>query len=134
VSTLEFGVKLPNERYVERPGVYAIMIRDGKLAVINANGKYFLPGGGIETGESETEALHRELDEECDWKIIRLAKLYSAVQYLFAEGEGYYTLRNSFYNVECDTINVRQGTEWLDVEHATSLLHRECDVWAVRQA
>lgn len=51
-------------------GVIGVIFRDDRLLVIrrsmtvNAPGKLCLPGGGIESGESETEALVREMQEE----------------------------------------------------------------------
>lgn len=51
-------------------GVIGVIFRDDRLLIIrrsmtvNAPGKLCLPGGGIEAGESETEALVREMQEE----------------------------------------------------------------------
>ncbi|TWT91821.1 NUDIX hydrolase [Neorhodopirellula pilleata] len=53
-------------------GVIGVIFRDDRLLVIrrsmtvNAPGKLCLPGGGIESGESETEALVREMQEELE--------------------------------------------------------------------
>ncbi len=55
-----------------RPSVRAIIVRDGKLALVH-NGKfdyYMFPGGGIEEGESHTEALIREVKEESGLVVI----------------------------------------------------------------
>ncbi len=54
----------------KRRGVVAVVVRDGRLLVIRrsqwvlAPRTYCFPGGGIEAGESEHEALVRELREE----------------------------------------------------------------------
>ncbi len=51
-------------------GVVGVIFRDSRLLIIRrsmsvaAPGKLCLPGGGIEMGESESEALVREMDEE----------------------------------------------------------------------
>lgn len=51
-------------------GVIGVLFRDERLLIIrrsltvNAPGKLCLPGGGIERGESEQEALIREMQEE----------------------------------------------------------------------
>lgn len=51
-------------------GVVGVIFREQRLLIIrrsltvNAPGKLCLPGGGIEAGESEEEALVREMQEE----------------------------------------------------------------------
>jgi 8-oxo-dGTP diphosphatase len=53
-----------------RKGAVAILIRDGRMLVIRrsrlvvAPGAWCFPGGALEPGESEPEALTRELQEE----------------------------------------------------------------------
>jgi 8-oxo-dGTP diphosphatase len=57
--------------YPSRPilAVSAAIIRDGKVLIVRrarppAKGVYTLPGGGVEVGESLTEAVVREVREE----------------------------------------------------------------------
>ena len=57
--------------YPSRPilAVSAAIIRDGKVLIVRrarppASGVYTLPGGGVEVGESLTEAVAREVMEE----------------------------------------------------------------------
>lgn len=48
-----FGEKLNGVNYIERAGVYGIAIdNEGKVATIKTLTGYFLPGGGIESGET----------------------------------------------------------------------------------
>lgn len=64
----------PGISYRRRPGVYAILPRDGQLLVThqaNPLPELQLPGGGIDPGESPIQALHREVFEETGWKIAR---------------------------------------------------------------
>ncbi|WP_166417729.1 NUDIX domain-containing protein [Cochlodiniinecator piscidefendens] len=60
--------------YTRRPGAYAIL-RDGHdLLLTKYQADYDelqLPGGGIDPGESATQALHREVMEETGWHIAR---------------------------------------------------------------
>ncbi len=61
-----------NLRYVRRPGVYAILPRDGALLLTFQAAPVpdlQLPGGGIDPGESPIAALHREVFEETGWRI-----------------------------------------------------------------
>jgi 8-oxo-dGTP diphosphatase len=58
--------------YKRRPGVYAILARDGMILTTHQAApvpEYQLPGGGIDAGEHPVAALHREVREETGWKI-----------------------------------------------------------------
>lgn len=58
--------------YKRRPGVYAILARDGKLLLTFQDAplpEFQLPGGGIDVGEHPIAALHREVREETGWNI-----------------------------------------------------------------
>ncbi|SDX88377.1 8-oxo-dGTP diphosphatase [Citreimonas salinaria] len=62
----------PGRRWTLRPGVYAILPRDGALLLTHQSDpvpEYQLPGGGIEAGEHPVAALHREVFEETGWSI-----------------------------------------------------------------
>lgn len=49
-----------------RPAVYALIVQAGRVLLLRmrANGKYHLPGGGIEPGEHMRATLVREVREE----------------------------------------------------------------------
>jgi 8-oxo-dGTP diphosphatase len=59
-----------NESSIVRRGAVAVVVREGKLLLIRrsqqviAPGMYCFPGGGIEPGESQEQAVVRELQEE----------------------------------------------------------------------
>ena len=60
------------ETYRRRPGVYAILPREGRLLLTYQGDPHYelqLPGGGIDPGESPIHALHREVMEETGWTI-----------------------------------------------------------------
>jgi 8-oxo-dGTP diphosphatase len=62
----------PGQRYVRRPGVYAILLRDGEILATHQaepESEIQLPGGGIDKGEHPIAALHREVSEETGWHI-----------------------------------------------------------------
>ncbi|MBN8187981.1 MAG: NUDIX hydrolase [Rhodobacteraceae bacterium] len=68
----------PGRRYTLRPGVYAILPRDGALLVTHQQEpwpEFQLPGGGIDAGEQPLTALHREVYEETGWHIARPRRL-----------------------------------------------------------
>jgi 8-oxo-dGTP diphosphatase len=62
----------PGQRYIRRPGVYALLVRgDSLLATVQMAPmpEIQLPGGGIDRGEHPITALHREVQEETGWRI-----------------------------------------------------------------
>lgn len=64
----------PDIRYRSRPGIYAILPRDGRLLLtlqLEPKPEFQLPGGGIDAGEQPVPALHREVREETGWRIAR---------------------------------------------------------------
>lgn len=60
------SVQIPEEKLRFRPSVYAIIVNDGQVLLLNtrSTGEYCLPGGGVEIGETTHDALHREVREE----------------------------------------------------------------------
>jgi 8-oxo-dGTP diphosphatase len=69
---------LPGQRYVPRPGVYAIIdAGDGLLATFQEEPRpeLQLPGGGIDPGESPLVALAREVMEETGYAIHGIRRL-----------------------------------------------------------
>ena len=60
-----FGYPTNTDEYQTRPSVYGIYQNmQGEITLEQVESRYFLPGGGIETGESNKEALQREFREE----------------------------------------------------------------------
>ncbi len=68
-----------------RRGVVAVIVNDDRLLVIRrsqevvAPGAFCFPGGGIESGESESAALVREIEEELGVCVRPLRPLWQSV-------------------------------------------------------
>ena len=62
----------PKGKAFARPSVRGIIFRDGKIAMVHSlkYDYYKFPGGGIEEGESLTQALAREVAEESGLQVI----------------------------------------------------------------
>lgn len=67
-----FGEAVQSQRYVVRPGAYAILALGDSVLLTHQQfpePEVQLPGGGIDPGESAISALHREVLEETGWRI-----------------------------------------------------------------
>lgn len=58
--------EIPAEKLVIRPSSYGVVVNGTQALLVRANttGKWMLPGGEIERGETVEEALKREMQEE----------------------------------------------------------------------
>ena len=76
---------MQTEPSTRRRGAVAVVIRRGKLLVIRraegiaAPGAFCFPGGGIEEGETEQQALTREIEEELGVHIEPLRRLWRSI-------------------------------------------------------
>ncbi|MGG4166410.1 NUDIX domain-containing protein [Rossellomorea vietnamensis] len=66
MDIITFGKKEEGKEYIIRPAVYCVSFNNNnKVAIIQtSDGKYFLPGGGLEDHETREECLKREALEE----------------------------------------------------------------------
>ena len=93
-----FRVHPQGVQTISRPGAYALMTNaDGEGALVEHQGKHHLPGGGSEPGESLEISLARELREEFSWQIPVDKRLWSAIQYVVADGGIHYELRPTYF-------------------------------------
>jgi 8-oxo-dGTP pyrophosphatase MutT (NUDIX family) len=94
-----FGVQVEGHTYHIRRAVYAVIPdRDGRVAAIRSRRHLFLPGGGIEGGETPEQALVREVEEECAQRLHIAGKIGEALQYFYAPSEDtYFAMHAIFY-------------------------------------
>ena len=77
---------LPNQRYTLRAGAYAILPLQTRILLTAQIGEVLdiqLPGGGIDLGESPTQALYREVMEETGWRISKPKRLGAFRRFVF---------------------------------------------------
>lgn len=124
------GKKIEGLQYTKRPGAYAIIERkeDDKIAIAT-DGEYFFLGGGIEEGETEIEALKRELIEESGYRIKNI-KYFDKVK-AWADGgdRGPLDITATIYTAEFDE-KVKEPIEkdhkvlWIDaIDYKNNLYH-----------
>ena len=88
---------------VKRERVSVVCVHDGKILVFVAidpsSGKryYFLPGGGLEPGESETTCAARETMEETGYKVIVESESRLSKSYMFHWNGQDYDCTTHFY-------------------------------------
>jgi 8-oxo-dGTP diphosphatase len=94
-----FGTPEPDQTYWWRPGVYGLVPNEmGELAVVQLDdGKWFLPGGGIEAGENDMATLEREVAEETGLVVTVGAKIWEANEYTWASTEKYFVKQARYY-------------------------------------
>lgn len=110
-------------------GAYAIIRdEDGRVLLTKAaNGRFYLPGGRIEPGESAVAALTRELVEECGWHAAVSGAPWRGEQEIFG---GTVMLSASYWAA---TLSHPAGTPgdqillWLSPAEAALRLHRDTD-------
>ena len=72
------GLVEPSIRYSDRPTVKVVVKKDNKLIIIDEG---TLPGGGIDPGESDQDAITRELQEELGITVKGVQEVGTVVQY-----------------------------------------------------
>jgi 8-oxo-dGTP diphosphatase len=135
-----FGEKLDGISYVAREGTYGVVFNDmGQVAVVKNPFGYFLPGGGIEEGESLEECLIREFIEETGYSINIKNFIGKASKYYFSEAFNHYRHPIGFFYVVdleqrvTDSIEKDHELLWMDPFESANFLH-EHQVWAINEA
>lgn len=143
MAIITFGQKEEDKEYILRPAVYGLMFnhQKDKIAIIETgDGKYFLPGGGIENTETHEECMKREALEEMGMEIELGRFIGCAQRYFFSTNEcKYYLSEGHFYLCEMG-MQLSEPTEednfliWAEPIQAVEKLFHDHQVWAVNKA
>lgn len=135
-----FGEKREGQAYIPRPGVYAIVFDDEKrIAVIQTQWGFYLPGGGIERNELVEESLRREVREELGYEAHIQRKIGEAIEYIFAAKDNqYFCIHGTFFEVVFTPTGDGAAEQyhtlfWLTPSEAIEKLSRRSQAWAVQQ-
>lgn len=139
---LQFGSPSPGLAYRPRPAAFGIAERDGRIAVVHvrpgAGGDWIdLPGGAVDPGEDELQALVREFGEETGLIVTPGRELLRAAQY-FRKTDGE-AVNNRFgvYDAavtgEDASLQIEEDHElvWIPPFEAIEHLRHDAHAWAV---
>lgn len=138
----QFGRREPGRAYADRPCAYGIAVGEGgRIAlahVVNDDGDWYdLPGGAIDTGEAEPQALVREFAEETGLTVRAGREITRADQYMVkADGQPVNNL-SGFYEAVVESEDRALKVEedhtltWVDPAKALNLLRHDSHAWAV---
>ena len=140
-ADLQFGTADPGPDYGLRPSAFGLVIQDGKLACVRVDrgeGSYFdLPGGAIDDGETEAQAVVREFLEETGMTVRPLARIAAASQYFRkSDGEpinniGGFWIAEQLSLDPAAKVEVDHDLIWLDPYEALAQLRHDAHAWAV---
>jgi 8-oxo-dGTP diphosphatase len=134
-----FGAREEGRSYTVRPSAYGILERGGRLALVRTPEGVYLPGGGIEAGETPEDALVREAFEECGLHVRPGAWRDRAVQFAYAKPERMFFEKRSLFLDGAIARETGAGIEpdhelfWLAVDEAPAALTHEAHGWAVER-
>lgn len=139
---LQFGQPTPDKDHIDRPAAFGIAERDGKVGLVRvrpeAGGDWLdLPGGAVDPGEDELQALIREFGEEAGLVIIVGAPLVEVRQYFVKSDGQAVNNRGSIYVVAVEDedagLKIEDDHElvWVDPNEAVRRLRHDSHAWAV---
>lgn len=121
-----------------RPGAYALLLHDGLLALVREGARYFLPGGGVEPGETLGAALQREVREECGFDCAAAELLGEAIEFVHVPSErrcfrkhGYFFAASALAPPDAFE-GSRASVDWVPAQLAVDLLAPRSHAWAVQ--
>lgn len=139
----QFGVKEPGRDYPDRPAAFAVIERDGLIALarvdrrLGREGVLDLPGGGLDPGESAAEAAKREVGEEIGLRVELDAAPLAHADHFFRNDTASVNTRGVFLAGRATGEAPELRTEddhtlvWMDPHEAIARLDRESHAWAV---
>ena len=136
----QFGEVEPEQDYVDRPAAFGVLLHEGRVALVQVTEgddvSFHLPGGALDPGESEAEALVREFAEETGLKVRAGALLGRAGQYKIGHGRRVNN-RSAHFIVERlgedPSLKIEEDHElvWLEPLEAIARLRHGSHAWAV---
>lgn len=132
-----FGRKIMEHKYTDREGAYLICVENNAVAVVKTPKGFFLPGGGIDCGESHIECIERELLEETGFLCEIDKYICSAEEYLYHEKFRYFHPIQNYYCGKLteqivQPVETDHQLEWLPVRDIESKMYLKSQGWAIK--
>jgi 8-oxo-dGTP diphosphatase len=143
MTTPQFGHAEPGTSYPDRPAAFAVIVRDGQIALVRVERRLRglvldLPGGGIDEGETAAEAAIRECGEEAGLIVALDADPFVFADHFFLHNDGEVrNTRGAFFVgrvvAEDPRLKIEDDHElvWMPPLEALVRLDRESHAWAV---
>jgi 8-oxo-dGTP diphosphatase len=142
MPTPQFGVPASGRGYVDRPAAFGVLEKDGKIAMVRVSKPGHapwvdLPGGAIDPGEDDAQALMREFGEETGLKVAPGAFLGRADQFFInTDGEAFNNRQSLFEALlegEAAQLKIEDDHElvWAQPLEAAKNLRHDSHAWAV---
>jgi 8-oxo-dGTP diphosphatase len=134
-----FGTRLEGVTYKYRPSAYAVVRNSvGEFAVARTAVACFLPGGGIDPGETPEQTVEREAQEECGLILKTLSRIGQAIEVCYSIANDAYYEKDSVF-IEANVVGGTSPLEpdhqllWLDADNTISALSHGSHRWAVQR-
>lgn len=133
----QFGIAQVDAK--DRPGAYAVIIKDHKILAVLRKGFYHLPGGGIDEGETPEKAALRELKEETGYSGRVVKKLGAANQYVDSQTYGCINKLGSYFIIEVTEKGKKSPEDptdqplWISFEEYFKQAAHESHQWIVKE-
>jgi 8-oxo-dGTP diphosphatase len=128
-----------------RVGVGAIILREGRVLLVRRGqppvaGKWSVPGGMCELGETTAEAARREVEEECGLKV-RIVDLAGVLDRVIRDETGrvryHWVLVDYLAVPESDVVTAGSDAaevRWVDIDRVDDLEHTDGLVEMIQRA
>jgi 8-oxo-dGTP diphosphatase len=138
----QFGEPEPGRTYRDRPAAFGIVEREGRIALVRIEKPGHpawidLPGGALDPGEDEAQAVVREFGEEAGLKV-GAGEIYTRADQRFINTDGEaFNNRGAFLNLTLLAEDAGLKIEddhtlvWLAPGEALARLRHEAHAWAV---
>lgn len=140
-ATPQFGLRDEGRVYTPRPGAYAVALDAAeRVLLVELDSGLFLPGGGLNDGETREQALHREVLEETGFAIAIVDEIGTARQFVTSQRERRsFNKICTFYRVELEgpaqaPSETGHRLLWLPMAEAVSRPRDGSHRWALARA